>query len=303
MMMDNPYIKLMIILSGMVKFGVHLFLWAERFDLSAIKLIKKAKDLGFEGVEIPLMELDVIDVEKTKKELKQYGVTALGSMGLPQNLDISSSDAATRERGIEHMKRSIEIISELGGDCINGVIYTAWGKITGKPRTEEEWKYSVDSLKKICQYAKKYGVTLGIEPVNRFETYFINTASDAVKLAKDVDEPNIKVHLDTFHMNIEEKNFYQPIKDTGSMLWHMHCCENDRSIAGTGHVDWDGVFRALSEINYDRWIVVESFTQDMEKIAASTAIWRKMAPSADALASEGLRFLKKMAEKYELHSK
>ncbi|MBS7657404.1 sugar phosphate isomerase/epimerase [Candidatus Bathyarchaeota archaeon] len=278
-------------------------MWAERFDLSAIKLIKKAKDLGFEGVEIPLMELDVIDVEKTKKELKQYGVTALGSMGLPQNLDISSSDAATRERGIEHMKRSIEIISELGGDCINGVIYTAWGKITGKPRTEEEWKYSVDSLKKICQYAKKYGVTLGIEPVNRFETYFINTASDAVKLAKDVDEPNIKVHLDTFHMNIEEKNFYQPIKDTGSMLWHMHCCENDRSIAGTGHVDWDGVFRALSEINYDRWIVVESFTQDMEKIAASTAIWRKMAPSADALASEGLRFLKKMAEKYELHSK
>ncbi|MEM3014054.1 MAG: sugar phosphate isomerase/epimerase family protein [Candidatus Bathyarchaeia archaeon] len=278
-------------------------MWAERFDLSAIKLIKKAKDIGFEGVEIPLMELDVIDVEKTKKELKRHGVTALGSMGLPQNLDIASSNAATRERGIEHMKRSIEIISELGGDSINGVIYTAWGKITGKPRTEEEWKYSVDSLKKICQYAKKYGVTLGIEPVNRFETYFINTASDAVKLAKDVDEPNIKVHLDTFHMNIEEKNFYQPIKDTGSMLWHMHCCENDRSIAGTGHVDWDGVFRALSEINYDRWIVVESFTQDMEKIAASTAIWRKMAPSADALASEGLRFLKKMAEKYELHSK
>ncbi|MBS7614881.1 sugar phosphate isomerase/epimerase [Candidatus Bathyarchaeota archaeon] len=275
-------------------------MWAERFDISAIKLIKKAKDIGFEGVEIPLMELDVIDVEKTKKELKQHGITALGSMGLPKNLDITSSDARTRERGIEHMKRSIEVISELGGDCINGVIYTAWGKITGKPRTEEEWKYSVDSLKKICQYAKKYGITLGIEPVNRFETYFINTAADAVKLAKDVGEPNIKVHLDTFHMNIEEKNFYQPIKDTGSMLWHMHCCENDRSIAGTGHVDWDGVFRALSEINYDRWIVVESFTQDMEKIAASTAIWRKMAPSADALASEGLKFLKKMAKKYEL---
>jgi len=290
----------MTILLGMVKFGVHLFLWAERFDLSAIKLIKKVKDIGFEGVEIPLMELDVIDAEKTKKELERHGVTALGSMGLPQNLDITSSDAATRERGVEHMKRSIEVISELGGDSINGVVYTAWGKITGKPRTEEEWKYSVDSLKKICQYAKKYGITLGIEPVNRFETYFINTAADAMKLAKDVGEPNIKVHLDTFHMNIEEKNFYQPIKDTGSMLWHMHCCENDRSIAGTGHVDWDGVFRALSEINYNRWIVVESFTQDMEKIAASTAIWRKMAPSADALASEGLKFLKKMAKKYDL---
>jgi len=282
----------------MVKFGVHLFLWAERFDLPALKLIKKAKDIGFDGVEIPLMELDVIDVEKAKKELKRNDVVGLGSMGLPLNLDITSSDEATRERGIEHMKRSIEVISELGGDSINGVVYTAWGKITGKPRTEAEWKHSVESLKKICRYAAKYGVTLGLEPVNRFETYFLNTAADAVKLAKAVGEPNIKVHLDTFHMNIEEKNFYQSIKETGSMLWHMHCCENDRSIAGTGHVDWDGVFQALAEVNYDRWIVVESFTMDMEKIAASTAIWRQMAPSADALASEGLKFLKKMTKKY-----
>jgi D-psicose/D-tagatose/L-ribulose 3-epimerase len=282
----------------MIKFGVHLFLWAETFDLSALKLIKKAKDIGFDGVEIPMMDLDVIDVEKTKKELERCDVVGLGSMGLPLNMDIASSDEATRKRGIEHMKRSIEVTSELGGDAINGVIYTAWGKITGKARTETEWKHSVESLKEICRYANKYGVTLGIEPVNRFETYFINTAADAVKLAKDVGEPSIKVHLDTFHMNIEEKNFYQPIKDTGSMLCHMHCCENDRGIAGTGHIDWNGVFKALSEVKYDRWIVVESFTPDMEKIAASTAIWRKVAPSADALASEGLKFLKKMTKKY-----
>ncbi len=284
----------------MVKFGVHLFLWTEKFDVSALKLIKKAKDMGFEGVEVPLMEINVIDKEKTRKELKRYNISPLGSMGLPLSSDITSNDKTTRERGIEHMKCGIEVISDLGGDCINGVIYTAWGKITGKSRTETEWKYSVEALKETCRYAAKYGVTLGLEPVNRFETYFLNTAADAVKLAKDVGEPNIKVHLDTFHMNIEEKNFYQPIKDTGSMLWHMHCCENDRGIAGTGHVDWDGVFQALSEINYDRWIVVESFTQDMEKIAASTAIWRQMAPSADALASEGLKFLKMMAKKYRL---
>jgi D-psicose/D-tagatose/L-ribulose 3-epimerase len=282
----------------MIKFGVHLFLWAERFDLSALKLIKKAKDLGFDGVEIPLMELDVIDLKETKKELKRHNVEALGSMGLPLEMDIASNDEATRRRGIEFMKRCVGVTSELGGDAINGVIYTAWGKITGKARTETEWNHSVQSLKEICRFAKSFGVTLGLEPVNRFETYFLNTAADAVKLAKAVGEPNIKVHLDTFHMNIEEKNFYQPIKDVGDLLWHMHCCENDRGMAGTGHVDWDGVFRALSEIGYDRWIVVESFTPDMEKIAASTAIWRKVAPSADALASEGVKFLKKMTKKY-----
>jgi D-psicose/D-tagatose/L-ribulose 3-epimerase len=282
----------------MVKFGVHLYLWAERLDVPALKLIKKIKDMGFDGVEIPLTELEAIDLEKTKKELKRHDIVGIGSLGLPLDKDITSGDEATRKRGIEFMKRCVEAISKLGGDSINGVVYTSWGKITGKPRTETEWKYSVESLKEVCRYANKYGVTFGLEPVNRFETYFLNTAADAVKLAKAVGEPNIKVHLDTFHMNIEEKDFYQPIKDVGPMLWHMHCCESDRGMAGTGHVDWDGVFRALSEVKYDRWIVVESFTMDMEKIAASTAIWRKMAPSADALASEGLKFLKQMTKKY-----
>jgi D-psicose/D-tagatose/L-ribulose 3-epimerase len=282
----------------MVKFGVHLYLWAERLDVPALKLIKKIKDMGFDGVEIPLTELEAIDLEKTKKELKRHDIVGIGSLGLPLDKDITSGDEATRKRGIEFMKRCVEAISELGGDSINGVVYTSWGKITGKPRTETEWKYSVESLKEVCRYANKYEVTFGLEPVNRFETYFLNTAADAVKLAKAVGEPNIKVHLDTFHMNIEEKDFYQPIKDVGPMLWHMHCCESDRGMAGTGHVDWEGVFRALSEVKYDRWIVVESFTMDMEKIAASTAIWRKMAPSADALASEGLKFLKQMTKKY-----
>jgi len=266
----------------MVKFGVHLFLWTERFDDSALHLISKAKKMGFEGVEIPLMEIEAINIEKTKRELK----------------NITSSNEETRRRGIDYLKRCVEIVSDLGGDAINGVIYTAWGKITGRSRTEEEWRYSVESLREVCRYARDYGVTLGLEPVNRFETYFLNTAADAVKLVKDVGEPNVKVHLDTFHMNIEEKSFYQPIKDVGELLFHLHCCENDRGVPGTGHVDWEGVFKALSEIGYDRWLVIESFVPEMEKLAASTAIWRKIAPSADAIALEGLKFLKEMAKKY-----
>jgi len=282
----------------MVRFGIHLFLWAEQFDDSALPLIKKAKDVGFDGVEIPLMPLETIDIEKTKKELEKNDMQCLGSVGLPLDRDLTSGDEATRRRGIEYLKRCAEVVSELGGDSINGVVYTAWGKITGKSRTKEEWRLSVEALKEVCRHAKDYGITFGLEPVNRFETYFLNTAADAVKLAKDVGEPNVKVHLDTFHMNIEEKNFYQPVKDVGDLLWHIHCCENDRGIPGSGHIDWDGVFRALSEISYDRWLVVESFTPEIEKMASSTAIWRKIAPSADALASEGLKFLKEMAEEY-----
>ena len=282
----------------MVKFGVHLFLWTERFDKPAIRLIEKAKRFGFDGVEIPLMELDVIDVEATRRELKKHEMECIGSLGLSLEHDITSDDENIRRNGIEFMKRCVDVVSQLEGDAINGVIYIAWGKIVGRSRTPEEWKRSVEALKEVCKYAYSYGISLGLEPVNRFETYFLNTAEDAVKLAKDVGEPNIKVHLDTFHMNIEEKNFYDPIKMAGDLLYHMHCCENDRGIPGTGHVNWDEVFQALSEINYDRWLVIESFTPEIKKVAASTAIWRKIAPSADAIAEEGLKFIKQMAKKY-----
>ena len=173
-----------------------------------------------------------------------------------------------------------------------------WGKITGRRRTEDEWRRSVEALKEICRFARDYDVTLGIEPVNRFETYFLNTASDAVKLARDIGETNIKVHLDTFHMNIEEKNFYDPIKHVGDLLWHMHCCENDRGIPGTGHVNWDEVFQALSEIGYNRWLVIESFTPEIKEVATSTATWRELAPSIDAIAKEGLEFLRAKAKEF-----
>ena len=282
----------------MVKFGVHLFLWTERFDNSTLYLIEKAKRMGFDGVEIPLMELEYIDVEKTRSELKKHDVEFLGSVGLPKDKDITSDDEEIRRRGIEFLKKCVDVTAQLDGDAINGVIYIAWGKIVGRPRTEEEWRRSVEALREVCRYAQSYGISLGAEPVNRFETYFLNTAEDAVKLCKDVGEPNMKVHLDTFHMNIEEKNFYDPIKRAGSLLNHFHCCENDRSIPGTGHVNWDQVFQALAEINYDRWLVIESFTPEIKKVAASTAIWRKLAPDADTIAREGLKFIKDMARKY-----
>ena len=282
----------------MVKFAVHTFLWTERFDESAIPLIRKAKSMGFDGVEVPMGDLEAINIEKTLKELKKQEMEFLGSVALSLDHDLTSDDEETRRRGIEWMKRCVRVTSELGGDTLSGVIYIAWGKITGRSRTEEEWQRSVEALREISRFAQEFGVTLGIEPINRFETYFLNTASDAVKLAKDVGEKNVKVHLDTFHMNIEEKNFYDPIKQTGDLLWHMHCCENDRGVPGTGHVNWDEVFQALSEINYDRWLVIESFIPEMKEIAASTAIWRKVAPSADAIASEGLSFLKAKAKEF-----
>jgi len=284
----------------MIKFGVHSLLWAERFDIDPEPLINKAKKLGFDGLEIYISppQLESFDKIRVKKALESAEMECIGSTALTLETDLTSSDEATRRRGIDYLKNAAKLFSELGAELLTGVTYTAWGKIVGRGRTEEEWNHSVESLKEACRLIRDHDVILGLEPVNRFETYFLNTAADAVKMVKEIHEPNVGVHLDTFHMNIEEKNYYDPIVETGGLLCHMHCCENDRSTAGTGSVNWDEVFRALAEIGYDKWITLESFTPEIKAVAASTAIWRQLAPSADALAFEGMKFLKYMQDKY-----
>ena len=283
-----------------MNYGVHSLLWAERFDLEPERVIKKVKALGFDGVEIFVTpeQIKTFNRKRVKEALQTENMKCLGSTTLDLKTDLTSKDEATRKNGINYLREAAEMFSGFGATLLAGVVYAAWGKITGTGRTEEEWDHSARSLKEACRFIKPFNVMLGLEPVNRFETYFLNTAADATKLAKAVGEPNITVHLDTFHMNIEEKNYYDPIVNTRELLGHMHCCENDRGIAGTGSVNWIEVFRGLAEIGYDKWITLESFTPDIKSVAATTAIWRQLAPSADALASEGLKFLKSMETKY-----
>jgi D-psicose/D-tagatose/L-ribulose 3-epimerase len=283
-----------------MKYAIHSLLWTERFDIEPEPLIRKAKQFGFEGMEIYVspMQIETFDKNRVKKNLDDAQIKCVGSTCLDRETDITSPNEATRRKGIDYLKKSAKLFSELGSGVVAGVLYAAWGKITGKPRTEEEWTHSVECLKEVCRSIRGYDIVLGLEPANRFETYFLNTAADAVNLVKAVNEPNIRVHLDTFHMNIEEKNYYDPIVNTGDLLCHVHCCENDRGVAGTGSVNWDEVFKGLADVGYDRWITIESFTPEIKSVAASTAVWRKLAPSADILASEGLKFLKSMEKKY-----
>lgn len=208
--------------------------------------------------------------------------------------NLVSSDQKKRKQGIAFINELVDIVSELKGDVLGGVIYAAWGEITGKMRTKEEWDYCKESLFKVAEYAEKKGVVLALEAINRYETYFLNTAEDTRKLVEEIAHPNIQIHLDTYHLNIEEESFYQAIKTAGKYLYHLHVCENNRGIPGTGHVQWKEVYKALKEINYNRWAVIESFVPAIEEVARMTAIWRKLASSADVLAREGLKFLKQV---------
>lgn len=277
----------------MAKFGINLLLWSSTFDNSSLPLFKKVADYGFDGVEIPIFEPRNVDIRETRKALESAGIECTGCSILGSDRDIISDDPSIRDNAKRYIKDCVDICHELGTNIFCGPLYSAVGKLVGRARTEEEWKLAIDGLSEVAEYASKKGVILAMEPLNRFETYFINTVEDMLKLVKEIDNPYLKIHLDTFHMNIEEKSLYRAIKLAGEYLAHMHCCENDRGTPGTGNVDWDGVFKALREINYDGWLVIESFVPAIEAIAKAAAIWRELEPGgADSIAREGLKFLK-----------
>jgi len=281
----------------MVKYGINFLLWSGDFTKESIPFIKKAADMGFDGVEIPIFNPNTVDIEATKEALKANGMGCTTCSILGEDRDLISDDPAIRENAKKYITECIKISAALDSPVFCGPLYSAVGKLVGRARIQEEWDRAVKGLKELGKIAGDNGVTLAMEPLNRFETYFINIAEDAVKLAKDVDHPNVKIHLDTFHMNIEEKDLYKAIKNTGSLVAHVHCCENDRSAPGTGHVDWNGVFKALHEINYNGWLVIESFVPAIEAIAKAAAIWRELAPGgADTVARDGLKFLRNMGK-------
>jgi len=278
-------------------FGVNLFLWTAAYTDNEVGLISKVKEIGFDVVEIPLDFLDAISVEKTRRALEETGLQVTGCAVVGERRDLISDSAEIRKEAFEYFARCLRLLSSWGGTVLCGPSYSAVGKLTGTARTMEEWKRAVSGLKELSKVAEDQGVRIALEPLNRFETYFLNTAEDAVNLVQEVGSPYVGIHLDTFHMNIEEKCLYEAIKKAGPYLYHFHTCENDRGTPGEGHVEWDDVFQALREVNYQGALVIESFVPGVKEIARAASIWRALAPSSEHIAREGLRFLQKNWQK------
>jgi D-psicose/D-tagatose/L-ribulose 3-epimerase len=216
---------------------------------------------------------------------------------LPRDASLASYDAAYRANGVAYLKKCIDRTAELGAHAICGPMHSALGFMTGNRRTDKEWNWVVKGLRAVAARAEKRGVCICIEPLNRFETYFLNTLEDSARLVEEVGSPNVKIHFDTFHSNIEEKHQAEALRAAAKHVGHVHISENDRGIPGSGHVDWKGVFKVLKETGYDGWLTIESFAQPEPALAAAAAIWRDPAPSGDVLALEGLRFMKNLARK------
>jgi D-psicose/D-tagatose/L-ribulose 3-epimerase len=280
----------------MFKFGVDTYIWVEEFTEKDLPLLEKAKSLGFSVIDIAVSHPERFPVKAVKRKIKEVGIEAVTTIALPVHSNPIDPKPDVRKQAVETLKLMVDINVELGSKILGGVLYAAWGYLTGKPRTEQEWAWSVECMKQAAGYAKnKSDMVLAIEPVNRFETHFINIADDAVKYCKEVGTGNVKVHLDSFHMIREELDFAKAVQACSKeYLAYVHVCENNRGIPGTGQVPWKKFFTALKKIGYTGPLTIESFDPGFEETNRLCAIWRKFADTGEELAIEGLKNLKKI---------
>jgi D-psicose/D-tagatose/L-ribulose 3-epimerase len=231
-------------------------------------------------------------LDDIKRGMQQNGLECTICSVIPGGLSVISDDAQVRQKTRTHLEDCIKMAAEVGAKIIAGPLYSPVGYLPGRRRTEDEWKRAVECYQSLGPVLARHGVTIAIEPLNRFETYFLNTAADAVALCDQINHPNVGILFDTFHANIEEKNIGQAYRTVGRHLKHVHTCENDRGIPGSGHVEWQEVFQALRDIRYDGWLTIESFGFSLGELSAAASIWRDIAPTPESIAFEGVKFLK-----------
>ena len=276
-----------------MKFGVNTFIWTPSFDKSNLPLLPVIKEHGFDGVEVPLFRPAEFAAADIRKGLQQNGLECTVCSILVSGFSLISEDAEVRRKTRIHLEDCIKAVAEVGARIIAGPLYSPVGYLPGRRRTAEEWRWAVEGYQSLTTTLEANGVTLAIEPLNRFETYFLNIAADAAALCDQVDHPNVGILLDTFHANIEEKDIAAAFRTAGRRLKHVHTCENDRGIPGSGHVEWASVFQALRDVRYEGWLTIESFGFALGELSAAASIWRDIETSPDAIAFEGVKFLKK----------
>ncbi len=280
-----------------MRFGVNTWVWTSPLTTQELKtLVPHLAQSGFDWIELPLESINDFDHAAAAALIRDYelGVSVCAAMG--PDRDLIHPDKVIRDNGAAYVRQCIDAAKIIGAPNLVGPLYSAVGRTWQATSAERarDMELLVSQLRPLAEYAADNGVTLCIEPLNRFETSFINLAAQAIELVDRVDRPGCQIMLDTFHMNIEETSIGDAIRAAGSRLRHVHTCENDRGAPGSGHVPWNEVAKALKEINYDGPLVIESFTPKVKSIARAAAIWRPLAESPDALAFEGLAFLKKL---------
>ena len=282
----------------MNKIGIQQGYWDRDWLIDYQTYIAKTAKIGFDIFECnitSLMDLPKLKLQEIKGTAEDNNIELTFGSGLPKEFDISSKDKNIRENGIEYLKRTLELVYYMKGKVFNGVSYGAWlgsmeqGNTDKRPYVER----SIQSIKKVIKTAEDFNIIYALEVVNRFEQFLFNTCEECIEFIKEVDSPNIKVHLDTFHMNIEEDNIGEAIIAAGDLLGHLHIGENNRKLPGQGHMPWNEIMGALKKINYQAHIVMEPFVMMGGEVGRDLRIWRDRRPdNMETAAKEALIFVR-----------
>ncbi|GAB3252962.1 sugar phosphate isomerase/epimerase family protein [Kineosporia babensis] len=273
--------------------GVHALVWAGSTSREEVELaVRSTKEAGYDLLEFSLHDGLDMDVAHARAELEKAGLQVACSRGLAPDADVSSEDPAVVARGAQLLSSSLEITAGLGGKMFAGALYSAFGKAS-QPLSDRGRSNVVGVLRDLAAQAAKDDVTLMLEICNRYETNVINTAHDALLLADDIGADNVKIHLDTYHMNIEETDMVRPVLEVGDRLGYVHIGENHRGYLGSGHIDFTGFFHALADIDYTGPITFESFSSAVVAPGLSNdlAIWRNLWSDGMDLAKHAQSYL------------
>ncbi|MCH8828543.1 MAG: sugar phosphate isomerase/epimerase [Planctomycetes bacterium] len=275
-----------------MKYGMNLLLWTTDVSEEHFAVLEDLKGYGYDGVELPIFEMDVEKFAALGRKLDDIGLERTAVTVCTAEENPISPVAAIRAAGLQRLKKAIDACQAVGATHLCGPIHSALGEFSGKGPTDDEWKFGRETLIQAAEYAEKANVTLVLEYLNRFECYFLNCAADCARFTREINHPNLRMMYDTFHANIEEKDIAAAIRESADVTVHVHISENDRSTPGEGNIDWDTTFETLKSVNYDGWFVVEAFGLSLPDLAAATKIWRRMFPSEEHLAKSALEFMK-----------
>lgn len=276
-----------------MKYGMNLLLWTDDPTLECwLPLYERLKRMGFDGVELPLLGATPERLAILGRRLDEIGLerTAVNVRSVDE--DPISDDATIRAAARAGLERTIDCAQAAGAPLLAGPLYAALGRFSGSAPNAREWEHGVETIRHAADYAKRFGISLTLEFLNRFEVYLLNCTADTVRFVHDVGRSNVGVHYDTFHAHIEEKDPAAAVVAAGHEITHVHVSESDRSTPGKGQVRWAETFDALRRTGYDGWLTIEAFGQSLPSLAAATRIWRPMFEDEETLAREGLRFMK-----------
>lgn len=273
--------------------GAHTFIWTARWDQTGARLAATgAAAAGFDLIEIPLLDPSIVDIADTRGLLESFDLGCTCSLGLPAGMHLPSAP----DKALSFLEEAVDVAADLGSSWLTGALYGSLGTLTGAPPTDAEMEIVGRTLHQLAVYAEERGVALGLELINRYETYLLNTVEQAIRLLDRIDAPNVYAHLDTFHMNIEEPSFGSSVRRLGGRLGYVHLAESDRGVLGSGHFPFEEFLDSLVAAGYSGPLVVESFAHADAGIRIATATWRQDDLDPGSFAAESLRFVRALRD-------